>query len=262
MAGVLGSPLDLGDGSPLDIRSYLLGQRTALEYAFAEALPQRTVLGSLQASVRALQESLQEEAGARHNLQSAAATVAALQAAGERRLEAVESTRLPEVERSLAATREALAALTARVNGTPTSLLSAFRSAFLALLASHGGLGGLLERLAGAVLREPAPTPSRDALGPLLLLCLGEGAWQLLHRSRRPLSKPLRDASRPAARAIGSLRALAWAAALVMAAGGAKRAAHSASKTLVEKAAAARNAVLGAPATLEPGAEDNTNENK
>ena len=261
MAGVLGSPLDLGDGSPLDIRSYLLGQRTALEYAFAEALPQRTVLGSLQATVRALQESLQEEAGARHNLQSAAATVAALQAAGERRLEAVESTRLPEVERSLAATREALAALTARVNGTP-SLLSASRSAFLALLASHGGLGGLVERLAGAVLREPAPTPSRDALGPLLLLCLGEGAWQLLHRSRRPLSKPLRDASRPAARAIGSLRALAWAAALVMAAGGAKRAAHSASKTLVEKAAAARNAVLGAPATLEPGAEDNTNENK
>ena len=61
---------------PQCIRSFLMGQRTALEYAFAEALPSRQALGAVQGSLGELRAAMSQTSASARGPQPSARGVA------------------------------------------------------------------------------------------------------------------------------------------------------------------------------------------
>eukprot|EP00898_Chlorokybus_atmophyticus_P002143 jgi/Chlat1/292/Chrsp1S03171 len=92
----------------VDVASYLLGQRTALERALRECMPQREVLGALKANVTDMKTMSQEDASRLRRLESAGAALReALSNAAERIVD-MEQRRLPMLEDALAELRGAM----------------------------------------------------------------------------------------------------------------------------------------------------------
>lgn len=216
----------------VDARSFLLGQRAALEYAFAEALPARAALGGLQQSVQELGERARTEAAQLQQLHTAGAGFQERLAAAERELE-----RLRGIEAQVVRFAGSLAALEARGDAEPHQALR--RRMALSLLWGVEGAGTLLTRLAHALLGECSPprptaddgTRRRRALGPFLLLLAAESSFRI----SRTLPPSLRTLLAPLHRGLRLGRAAAWLAALILAAGASKRKAHDVSDVLAQQ---------------------------
>lgn len=215
----------------VDARSFLLGQRAALEYAFAEALPARAALGGLQQSVQELGERARTEAAQLQQLHTAGAGFQERLAAAERELERLRG--IAQVVRFAGS----LAALEARRDAEPHQALRRRRA--LSLLWGVEGAGTLLTRLAHALLGECSPprptaddgTRRRRALGPFLLLLAAEASFRI----SRTLPPSLRTLLAPLHRGLRLGRAAAWLAALILAAGASKRKAHDVSDVLAQQ---------------------------
>lgn len=156
----------------LDDRSFLLGQRAALQLCFSEALPAREALGTLSCEVALLKSSCASDALALHSLLQSRGAADACLAAADTRLRDLETRRVVAVEEAVAGTRTALELLRAdvtRLEVAATAPSSApLRAA--ALLAARRALAALapaslLPRLASSLLCEPnaaAQTPSHS----------------------------------------------------------------------------------------------------
>jgi hypothetical protein len=240
-AGALAADVSALEEAPLDARSYLLGQRSALEFAFQEALPQRTALGALQAAVRDLRSAASTEDAAVRGLQAGAAQLEALLVAAEARLAELERRRVSRLEAQLGDCRAALGALRADV-----ARLEASRGGgLLAALAAATTRRGALAAAARLLLCEPPSdgddkrAERRRALGPLILLLGVEAACRSGRALARPLPTRVRALAAPLAASLALARRAAWAAALVLAFARAKDAAHAASDALLATRASA-----------------------
>ena len=214
-----------------DSRAFLLGQRSALQYAFASALPARTALGSLQAGLQSLRQSAAETGEHVHALSVAQAILSQRLACAEHATQ-----RIDELDRRVAHAAGAVQALatTAAVQTQAPPPVGPLQRLALALL--WGGPQGqtfVLTRLARVVLLQ-RDSDKASPLAPLLLVCMAEAAYQAISRLRAGKSGgALCTALAPLHFGTRVCRSVVWASAILLAAQAAKAAAHEASDAVV-----------------------------
>ena len=214
-------------------RAFLLGQRSALQFAFTSALPARAALGSLQAALQSLRQCTAETGEHVHALSVAQAILSQRLACAEHATQ-----RIDELDRRVAHAAgavQALATTTAAVRAQAPPHVGPLQRLALALL--WGGPQGqtfVLTRLARLVLLQ-RDGDKASPLAPLLLVCMAEAAYQATSRLRRANMSggALRTALAPLHIGTRVCRTVVWASAILLAAQAAKAAAHDASDAVM-----------------------------
>lgn len=193
-----------------DARSFLLGQRAALQQCFADALPARTALGALQGAFASLHSSVGEGHEALRGVERAVA-------AADARLAALAS--LPA---ALAALDGRVAALETR-GATPAwrrSARGALEAFARALLATGGRCDTIVLAFARKVMLDgdasSVRAQRRAAVGSALLLVSVEAAWRLHVAAVRPMPSAVKGAVTPVTRSLAVARGAVWLAAAAL----------------------------------------------
>jgi hypothetical protein len=216
-----------------DSRAFLLGQRSALQFAFTSALPARAALGSLQAGLQSLRQSTAETSEHVHALSVGQAILSQRLACAEHATQ-----RIDELDRRVAHAAgavQALATTTALRTQAPQPGGPLQRLALALLWGGPQGQTFVLTRLANMVLLQQDGNKRSSPLAPLLLLCMAEAAYQATSRLRRAnMSRgALRAALAPLQFGTRVCRSVVWASAILLAAQAAKAAAHDASDAVM-----------------------------
>ena len=245
-----------------ETRAFLLGQRSALQYAFTSALPTRSAIGALQAEVRLARALSSETAENVHSQSIAQALTTQRLASFETFEHRVESLQV-EVAQCVGAV-QALNAVVAAASesrfstGSDSRARSRLTRLAMALLWSGPGHETfLLTRVARAVVGSDERSTFPLA-GPLLLVIGTETLYQVLHRLRGSSSIPgaLRSALGPLNRGSRVARTAVWSSAMWLAALEAQCVAQETAVKLTRmRASNASTASEAAPPTEEGGAE-------
>ena len=225
----------VNDDAAVESRAFVLGQRSALQFAFTSALPARAALGSLQASVQSLKQSAEETGEHVHALSIAQAILSQRLACAEH-----STQRIDDLDRRVAhaaGAMQALATTTAALRTQTPAPVSRLQRLALALLwGGPQGQSFILVRLARMVLLQRDDDEAHSSpLAPLLLVCMAEAAYQATSRLRRAAVSrgALSTALAPLYFGTRVCRAAVWASAMLLAARAAKAAAHDASDAVM-----------------------------
>jgi hypothetical protein len=242
-----------------ETRAFLLGQRSALQYAFTSALPTRSAIGALQAEVRLTRALTSDTAENVHSLSLAQALTTQRLASFETFEQRVECLQL-EVAQCVGAV-QALNAVVSRAaseshsstGSDPRARSRLTRLAMALLWSGPGNETFVLTRVARTVVGS-GESSSFPVAGPLLLVIGTETLYQVLHRLRGSSSIPgaLRSALGPVHRGSRMARTIVWSSAMWLAALEAQRVAHETAVKLTRvRASNSSTASEAAPPTEE-----------
>jgi hypothetical protein len=244
-----------------ETRAFLLGQRSALQYAFTSALPTRSAIGALQAEVRLARALSSDIAENVHSLSLAQALTTQRLASFETfehrveclQLEVAQCVGAVQALNSVVATSESHSS----TGSDPRARSRLTRLAMALLWSGPGHETCVLTRVARTVVGS-ADSSSLPVAGPLLLVIGTETLYQVLHRLRGSSSIPgaLRSALGPVHRGSRMARTVVWSSAMWLAALEAQRVAHETAVKLTRvRASNASTASEAAPPTEEGEAE-------